>query len=542
MTYILAYDVGTTGIKTCLFRIDTGIQMIGYASASYDLYTLEGGGAEQHADEWWDALVSSTRELFAKDNGVSAEDVSAISFCSQMQGLVLVDETGVPVRNPMSYMDQRASEEMAAGIGSGFKIAGMNARKLLKSLRITGAVSASVKDPMWKYLWVKNNEPDNFARARWWLDVKEYFIGRMTGNFVMTRDSAFSTILYDTRNGKESWSRELCNMFGVDIEHLPPVIDVTDVAGTLRSDKAQELGLPEGIPVFGGGGDATLIGIGSGCVRTGDTHIYCGTSGWVSTIVDKQYVDTNTMMASIIGAQRGKYNYFAEMETAGKSLEWVKDHLALDEIGVYLETNEITGSKEHIYSSLYEYMSEVIERCPPGSGGVIFTPWLHGNRCPFEDHNATGIFFGLTLDTGKTEMIRAVTEGVCFHMKWMLECQEHKVHTSDTIRFCGGGALSDVTCQILADITGRRIEVPESPQNVGSAGAALTAAAGLGVIADIEAAGELMEVSKAFVPRKEYSQIYDRNYKVFKDLYNSNKHNFAAMDASGTQHRKEGDE
>ena len=422
------------------------------------------------------------------------------------------------------------------------EVAGMNARKLLKSLRITGAVSASVKDPMWKYLWVKNNEPENFAKARWWLDVKEYLIARMTGNFVMTRDSAFSTLLYDTRNGKECWSRELCSTFGVDISHLPPVIDVTDTAGTLRGEQAAQLGLAEGTPVFGGGGDASLIGIGSGCVDTGDTHIYCGTSGWVSTIVDKQYVDTSTMMASIVGAQRGKYNYFAEMETAGKSLEWVKDHLALDEIGVYLEENDITGSREHIYSSLYEYMSEVIERCPPGSGGVIFTPWLHGNRCPFEDHNATGIFFGLTLDTGKTEMIRAVTEGVCFHMRWMLECQDRKIHTGSTIRFCGGGALSDVTSQILADITGRRIEVPDSPQNTGSAGAALTAATGLGLLPDIKTAGKMIKAAKVFVPRKDAAGIYERNYRVFKELYHSNKHNFAAMDAAGTQGRTEGDE
>ena len=127
------------------------------------------------------------------------------------------------------------------------------------------------------------------------------------------------------------------------------------------------------------------------------------------------------MIAAAVGAQEGKYNYFAEMETAGKCLEWVKDHLALDEIGVYLNKEEISGNKETIYKSLYDYMSEVIESCPPGAGGVIFTPWLHGNRCPFEDHNASGMFFNISLDTGKTQMIRAVTEGVCFHLRWMLE-------------------------------------------------------------------------------------------------------------------------
>lgn len=532
MAYILAYDIGTTGVKTCLFDISDGIRMAADASAGYPLYTLPGGGAEQHADEWWDAMCGSTRELFAGAHGIDPANVSAISFCSQMQGLVLVNEAGTPVRHPMSYMDQRATKEIREGLGSGFKVAGMNARRLLRSLMVTGAVSGSVKDPMWKYLWVRDHEPENFARVRWWLDVKEYLVGRMTGRFIQTRDSAFATMLYDTRTGRDCWSGDLCRMFGVDETHLPPVTDVTDIAGTLGEEAAEQLGLAAGTPVFGGGGDATLIGIGAGCTKTGQTHIYCGTSGWVSTIVDKRYVDTSSMIAAIVGAERGKFNYFAEMETAGKSLEWVKDHLALDEIGVYLEANDITGSQEKVYSSLYEYMSEVIGKCPPGAGGVIFTPWLHGNRCPFEDPNATGMFFGLKLDTGKTEMIRAVTEGVCFHLRWMLECQERKVRTSDPIRFCGGGALSDVTSQILADITGRTIEVVDSPQNVGSVGAALTAAVGLGIIDEIESIADLIPAAKTFRPREEFAGIYERNYSVFKKLHQSNRSNFAAMAAA----------
>ncbi|MBQ5440834.1 MAG: carbohydrate kinase, partial [Firmicutes bacterium] len=299
----------------------------------------------------------------------------------------------------------------------------------------------------------------------------------------------------------------------------------------LRKEQAEELGLEAGTSVFGGGGDASLIGVGAGCVKAGETHIYCGTSGWVSTIVEKQIVDPNYMIASIIGAQSDKFNYFAEMETAGKSLEWVKDHLALDEIGVYLNKEEITGDKETVYTSLYDYMSAVIDKCPPGSGGVIFTPWLHGNRCPFEDHNASGIFFNISLETGKTEMIRAVTEGVCFHLRWMLECQDKKIKTSKRIRFVGGGALSKVTCQILADITGRVIETVDSPQNVGSAGAALTAAVGMGILDDMESIGNLIPVKETYKPRKEYKKVYDRNYKVFKSLYRSNKRNFSMINS-----------
>ena len=176
-------------------------------------------------------------------------------------------------------------------------------------------------------------------------------------------------------------------------------------------------------------------------------------------------------------------------------------------------------------------MSEVIGSCPAGAGGVIFTPWLHGNRCPFEDHNSRGMFFNISLDTGKTEMLRAVTEGVCYHLRWMLECEDKRVKTSKTIRFVGGGALSPVTCRILADITGRTIETVEHPQNVGSAGAALTAAVGMGVIGSLDDAKRLIPVSAVYRPHSRDSKTYDRNYEVFKRLHKSNAKNFAMLNS-----------
>jgi xylulokinase len=394
---------------------------------------------------------------------------------------------------------------------------------------ISRAASTSVKDPVWKYKWVEHNEPEIFSKIYKWLDVKEYLIHRCTGEFVMTEDSAFATLLYDTRRGKEGFSKTLCKMNGVHMEHLPDLKKTTDKVGTLTYKAASDLNLVPGIPVFGGGGDATLIGIGAGCVDVGDTHIYSGTSGWVSTVVDKQKVDIVRMIAAIVGAQRGLYNYFAEMETAGKCLEWVKDHLALDEIGIYLENKNISQSQEAIYANLYDYLMKTITEIEPGAGGVIFTPWLHGNRCPFEDPNAAGIFFNITLETGKTELIRAVLEGICFHLRWMLEGQEKKIRTSETIRFVGGGALSPITGQILADITGHRIDVVSDPQNVGSVGAAAVIGVGLGIIPNLEAIKEYIPAKHSFIPNKNAKVVYDRNYMVFKRLYKSNKGNFKAL-------------
>ena len=526
--YVIAYDIGTTSVKTCLFEVGDTLRLLAGEYEGYGLYILPGGGAEQDADEWWTAMAKSTRRLLEK-TGTDPKSIAGISFCSQMQGLVLVDEAGCALRRPMSYMDQRGSREFAACQTHGLTISGVNALMLLRSLRRTRAASTSVKDPLWKYKWVQQNEPEVYAKIHKWLDVKEYLIGRCTGQFVMTRDSAYSTFLYDSRPDKGCWSRALCRMYGVEFDHLPRIIECTDVAGTLTARAAQDLGLAEGCPVYGGGGDATLIGVGAGCTEVGQTHIYSGTSGWVSTVIGRQKVDIVSMIAGIVGAQAGKYNYFAEMETAGKCFEWVKEHLVLDEIGIYLQKTNVAESQESVYESLYDYMTDTIDAIPPGAGGVIFTPWLHGNRCPFEDPKAAGMFFNLRLDTGKTEMLRAVLEGICYHLRWMLECQDKKVKIASTLRFVGGGALSRVTCQILADVTGRTVETVADTKDVGAVGAAMLVAVGSGQIADLTQAAGLIRPAARYTPDPANQALYDRNYKVFKNLYAANKKNFAAL-------------
>ncbi len=528
MKYALAYDIGTTGVKTCLFKIDKTIELIADAIEGYELYVFPDGGAEQDPDEWWAAMCKTTQEIFSKSS-VKPEEISGISFCSQMQGLVLVDKDGMPVRRAMSYMDQRARKELKENMAYGLKVAGGNVVKLLKSLAITKAAPLSVKDPVYKYLWVKNNEPENFKRVYKWLDVKEALIARMTGEFIMTQDSAFGTLLYDVREGKQGWSSEMCKMLGVDMNHLPKIIRSTDQVGGLTEKAARELGLKAGTAVFGGGGDATLIGVGAGAVGLGQTHVYMGTSGWVSTVVNKNIVDASSMIAAIVGAQDGLYNYFAELETAGKCLEWVKEHLALDEIGIYLKKTHVAEDMESEYTNLYQYLSSVIEKVPAGSNGVVFTPWFHGNRCPFEDPNSRAMFFNISLDTGKSELIRSVIEGVCYHMRWMIETQEKKTKTSDVIRFVGGGALNDSTSRILADCTGKTVETVDSPQNVGAVGAAVVVAVGIGLISDISEAGKLIKSTKTFKPDPATKAAYDKNYAVYKQLYKANKENFKLL-------------
>lgn len=535
--YVITYDIGTTGIKTCLIEIDKEMKILASATEGYGLYVDEEtgvkGGSEQDADEWWNAMCVTTKEVFKKCKKIKKEQIEGISFCSAMQGLVLVDKQGKCIRRPMTYMDQRAREEIKKGIAHGVQVAGAEVTKLLKYLKYTGAVSSSVKDPIWKYKWVEAHEPENFKRIYKWLDVKEYMILRCSGEFVMTNDSAFGTLLYDTRKGHEGWCKPICDMVGVNIEHMPVIKASTEKVGEVTAQAAKELGLAEGTAVYGGGGDASLIGVGAGATEIGDTHIYSGTSGWVGTVVPEQLVDAGAMMAAIVGANPETYNYFAELETSNKCVGWVKDHLALDEIGVFLKKyGHKKDDLEEESFNLYDYLEEVIERANPGADGVVFTPWLHGNRCPFEDPNAAGMFFNIHLETGKTELIRAVVEGVCFHMRWMLERQEQKVakyKKSNAVRFCGGGALGAATCQILSDILQRDVEVVDSPQNIGAVGAAACIAVGTGMITSMTDVKKLIPAKITYHPNKANKAVYDRNFEVFKNLYKCNKKNFEIL-------------
>ncbi|OHD66308.1 MAG: carbohydrate kinase [Spirochaetes bacterium RBG_13_51_14] len=529
--FVVTHDVGTTGNKSCIYRISERIDLIDSCLVEYPLYTTPDRGVEQKTDEWWSAICGATKIIMAR-SGVVPARIKAMTFCAQMQGSVLVDEEGRALRNPMIYLDGRSAEQIARYLFNGLiKIDGKwNARTAIESLRITGGLAATPKDPLWKYHWVKDNEPDLFKRTYKWLDVKDYLILRCTGRYGMTRDSAHLTFLYDTRPGKLGWHRGLCKKFDVNMDHLPPVVDSTDVVGHLLPAPAAQMGLVEGIPIFGGGGDTSLTTIGAGCLDRYDTHVYIGTSGWIISNVDTRMVDIANFIASILGAIPGFYNYTAEQETSGACLKWARDHLALDDIGMYGESQHMVDKTQE-YETLFDFMNRVVSETPPGAGNVLFTPWLHGNRSPREDSHARGMFFNLSLDTGKREMIRSVLEGIAFHKRWMLEAMERKIPHRERLRFVGGGAKSDVGCQIMADITGRVIETTEDPQNAGAKGATVACAVGLGLLASFSDAKELIPVKSTYEPRTRYRELYDKNFEIFKKLYERNKALFSILNS-----------
>lgn len=509
--HVIAYDVGTTGLKACLFRVSQAkhIEYIASAVEGYALNALGGGALEQNPEDWWQAMAHTTRQLLEK-TGTAKEDIQAVSFCSQMQNVILVDEAGRHLRPCISWMDTRANRQFHEAMQQGLRVEGLNVFKLLKFLKITGAGALGSKDAIYKYLWIRDNEPDIFQKAYKWLDAKEYLTCRATGVMKASRDIAGSTFLYDAKKG--CWSETLCKMMGIELRHLPELCDCTSVLGGLLPGPAQELGLAPGTKVVSGGSDVSLCQIGSGCVEEGDVSVYSGTSGWVETTVGRLHTDVGNLIGTLVGADPAVYNYVAEIDTSGKCMEWVKDRI--DQQGMD-----------------YDQMFEYIEKTPAGSNGVLFCPWMHGNRCPFEDANARGMFFNLGIDNRGSDLIKSVIEGVCMHFRWLLEATEKTFPTKPVVRFTGGSAISSHVAQILSDILGRTVETVENTQMVGVVGAVGMAAVGLGLLGDIKEIKGMIQVRATYMPNPANHAVYDRIFPVFQGLYKNNKKAYAVLNS-----------
>ena len=504
--YLITYDIGTSFIKTALTNITDKIEFVGATvNGTHNTTTNDGKGDEQNADEWWDTICRSTKELL-KNYGIPNEQIKGISFCSQLNGTVLVDEKGNVVRPPMTFLDRRADKEFSEYFQNGLRLHGLNLWKLIKAIHHTKMVPAGAYSPIWKYKWVQKNEPEIFAKVHKFLDVGDYLLCKTTGKFVRTEDSAFCTALNDCRDDHSGWSHAMAKSYGIREEHLPEIVQSTDIVGHLSASIAEQMGLQEGTPVIAGAGDVSMVAIGSGNTQCKLTGIYCGTSGSVCTVVSREMQFSDIMMISIKGPNPSQKYLYGELETAGRCFTWAR-HL----IGKLDETR---------YS--YEECALLISKSAPGSQGLLFTPFLHGSKTPFEDGNIRGSLSGLDLETSRGDLLRAVIEGICFHFRWMLESQAKKCSISNTIRFAGGLARINIVGQILADITGHTIETVKHPQYVGALGAAAIAAIGLGKL-KFEDIHNYIEITNKYEPNPETHEIYNKFYKKYLDRVKSDR-------------------
>nr|MDO8110585.1 FGGY-family carbohydrate kinase [Candidatus Sigynarchaeota archaeon] len=519
--YIIAYDNGTSGTKVAITKITDKIEIVGSYLAEYGVIYPEGipNACEQDPKEWWRAICEGTKHVI-QQSGITVDKIDGISFSTQTQCALFVDEKGEPLENPYIWIDGRATEQYEKGIKRGLlKASGYNLGMILKFISVTGGGPASPKDQIWKYQWFKQHKPDKYKHLYKMLDCKDYLVFKCTGNMHTSVDSAAITWLYDTRPGKFVWHKGLCKTVGIAVEHLPEVKKSTDISGDLTATAAKEMGLKPGIPVILGGVDASCIPVGSGAVNLHETHIYVGTSGWVTTVVDKRDTNVTDYEAATPGAIPGLFNYIGIMETSGASLAWARDHLA---------DMEVEEAKKQGISS-YKLLDHMVEQVPPGANNVIFAPWLYGNRCPREDTHVRGAFFNLSLNTKRREMFRAVLEGVALHNRWMMDLfAKKKIPVTEPIRFVGGGAKSPVWCQIMADVLGKQIQPVIYAQDGGAVGATLIAAVGLKATTFKEGKN-LVLAGEIYKPRPEFAPVYDKLYDALIWFHDNNQKLYHAL-------------
>ena len=495
--YIIAHDVGTRGSKAVL--TDPQGQVLGSAVESYQVQYPHPHWAEQEPEDWWQAVTSSTQRLLAECQ-VAPKDILCMIFSTQMLGIVPVDAEGTPLRPGIIWLDGRA---------------GPQAQQLMRKLihpRIFAAVAgaeATGKDVLPKLMWLQQNEPDLVARTHKFLDVNGYLVYRSTGRMVVDWTAASVIGVFNLKSKK--WDDFLIWFLGVPKDKLPHLLPSTEKVGGLTASAARDFGLLEGTPIICGAGDAPAAAVGSGAVGEGEGHIYLGTSGWVGVVTEKSPTGRHGV-ATIQSADPTKCFLIAETQTAGICLQWIADQFYRGE------------QSDPAVENVFALMDAAVQEVQAGAGRTIFTPWMYGERSPVSDVYVRSTFLNLSVDHQREHMLRAVYEGVAYNLRWILEIMSRKFGwQQEAIPIIGGGARSHAWLQIIADVTGKRVETVTHPLQAGAIGAALTAAVGLGVYPDFETLKEVIQVTHTFEPRAENASLYDELFDAYKKVYRALK-------------------
>ena len=491
--WILAVDLGTGGLKTgaVSLRGEMLAQAIGHLRTSY----LPDGGAVQDPEEWWTRLREGVRSVI-DSNAVRPGDLVGIGLTGQWGSTVPVDAEGRAVGECLLWSDTRGGRFSAKAMGGQVSLFGYSPANILRWVQLTGgAPSPNGADPLGHELYLRNCEPEVYARTRTLLEPLDYLGLKLTGRVAATPASMILSWLTDNRPGsRPTYVHELVRRSGRDHARLPQLLPTGSVLGALERGVGEELGIPS-VPVVCGVPDLHTAFIGSGAVAPYDGHITISTTSWIACEVPFKRTDVIH-------------------QTAGLCLKWFKD--------------SVLGSDS------YEEVVADAATVPPGSGGVIFTPWLKGERTPVEDRTLRGAFLNVSLTTGREHLSRAVLEGVAFNARWLQDAVEGFVRRPfASLRILGGGAQSDLWCQVHADILGRRLERVAEPTYANLRGAALFAAISFGLLS-LDEVRELVRVTDTFEPQPEARSIYEPMYAEFKQFYNRLHASYARLNRRST--------
>jgi xylulokinase len=493
VSILLGIDLGTSGVK--ILAIDAEGKTLASASEMYPLIQPRAGWTEQEAEAWWQAVVSSLRHILSAPE-VNSDSIQALSLSGQMHGSVFLDINNQVIRNPILWNDARTLEQcryITHTVGEEQLIA-MVGNPALEGFTLP------------KLLWLRDNEPENYNQLKTMMLPKDYIVYRLTGRLCTEVSDAAGSLLLDVKHRR--WSSELCNKLDIDASILPEVLDSIDIAGTLTDSAANETGLPKTVKVIAGGADNACGAVGNGIVSEGIILASIGSSGVVLGSTDTMQYDSHGRIHSFNHAVPGKWYLMGVTLSAGLSMSWLKNNLV-----------------EKDYVVINQKAADI----SVGSEGLIFLPYLYGERTPHRDPMARGAFIGLSGLHTQAHLMRAVFEGVAFALKDSFELIKGLGVEPQEVRMTGGGAKSMLWRQILADIFNTEVVTMQSDEGP-ALGAALIAGVGAGIYETIEdATNTTVTIGDSVHPNPAHAGKYEEIYPVFTSLYPSLKNDYRKL-------------
>lgn len=510
--HVLAIDMGSGAVKAAL--VSRGGEVHAAAIRQIDTFMLEDGGAEQDPEQWWSAVTSAAREALAS-SALDPDDVIAIKCVTQWAVTVPVDADGRALARAVSWMDTRGGPHVRRLVGGPVRIEGYAPLKLRRWIKLTGGAPVrSGIDGLGHILFFKHEQPDVYAATHKFLEPMDYLNLRLTGRIAASPGSMFPYWVTDNRDPLAiDYDGKLLAMAEIERAKLPDLVPADAVVGGLTEHAAAELGLLAGTSVLAGSSDGQIAAVGAGAIKPGEGYFYVGTSSWMSCHVPAKKTDLRHMIATMPSALPGRYVVTAEQGMAGRCLEFLKDNI------LYPRDAYPDGPPQDVYEILNSQAAAV----PAGSDGLLFTPWINGVLVPRDDPTTQSAFVNQSWRTTRGHYVRAVMEGVAHNQRWLKHHLERFAgQRFEQLNFIGGGALSELWCQIHADVLGCRVGQVANPRYANAAGAALAAFAALGALT-LDELGDAVKPAAVYEPDPQRHTLYKEQHREFLRFYGRNR-------------------
>lgn len=492
MQYFLAYDVGTSSVKSIL--TDANGKIYANAVVDYPLFMPNEGWVEQEPQDYWNAICQATKELVQKSN-VPIQSIKAIAFTTQAMGVIPVDVKGNVLYRNITWVDGRAEEQAKKGMRY---FGGRRIFKAIVGIEITG------KDVIPKIIWLKDKHPEIYNQTHKILDVNGYLKYKCTGRMVAEWSGACS-YAFDVK--KKDWERLFFKLCKIDLAKLPDLVRSIDLVGTLTEQAAQEMGLHTNVEIYGGCDDTQSAAVGTTAIGEGEAHIYVGTSAWVGVSTSKAPKFKNGIF-TLQSADPSKNLVVGITESAGINTQWLITNFYAEEL------------KKLEEQAFFSFLEDEINATKPGADYLIMTPWFLGERCPVSTTTTRSTLFNLTHQHTRGHIARANFEGIAYNLRWSIANFERDFGFKiDTLKITGGGSRNATFMQIIADVTQRKIITTSQPLNAGALGGAMCAMVGSGALKDFSEVEKIIQTKDTFVPNKANEAIYNEIFKSYQQLY-----------------------